>query len=442
MLPAQQDSDTAKSPFIATQVPGLTLFATLGTVVRWGIQVNDKAYFVADNKFYEVSSTGVVVSRGTIGSFAGPVRMDKNRFQAIIVDGVQGYVMDFLNDRFVQITEEAFTLYGSTNVSVCKGTAVFNRPGTDVFYTSEIDDALTINADKFATAEASPDKLVAHIWDHENLFLFGTEGTEVHDNTGGTDFVFTKNGNATIQTGCASPYCVAKADNTIYWVGTGKEGSGIVYRMNGFTPQRVSTEAVEQMLQNPAVDLTQASAFSIQDEGHALYFVNAPGLETTLVFDAKGKRWHEWAEFVDGSFRPFRATCHVFCYGKHLIGASDGKVYYLDHTKNKFGTDVMCRAVVSPHKFGENNEEMNINVLEFECDTGKGLSSGAAGKMMVRYSKDKGNRFSDWRYPNLGVVGDRRARPRIYRLGKSRDWVFEARCTDDVAFNIIGVHAR
>lgn len=440
MLPAIQESDTAKSPLIAQQVPGLTQFCDLGAVVRGGVQARDTAYFVAGSTLYEVSALGVAVSRGTIASDSGPVSMDKNRRQVIAVDGANGVAFDLDSYVFSPITAEGFS--GSTNVSVNKGTAVFNRPGTDIFYTSAIDDALIIDPLDFAAAESSPDRIVSHISDQEQLFLFGTEGFEVHDNTGGTDFRFTKVGGATRQVGCVSPHCVARLDNTIFWIGGGKEGNGIVYRMNGYSPLRVSNEAVEQAMQNPAVDLSSATAFSVQDEGHALYFVNATGLETTWVYDAKGGRWHEWADFVDGEFVPFRATCHVFCYGKHLIGGSDGKVYYLDHTKNKFGDDVMCRSIISPHRFGQNNEKTPINTLEFECEVGNGLSGGHAAQLMVRYSKDGGYRFSSWRYARLGVTGDRRARPRIHRLGSSRDWVIEARLTDDVPLNIVGVHAR
>jgi hypothetical protein len=441
MLPAIQDSDTAKSPMIASQIPGLSLFCDPGFgEIRGAVETGRAAYFTAGNRIITVDANGGFVSRGTILTSAGPVSMDKNRFQVIAVDGRNGYVVAISNGDFAQIASPAFTAFGSKLVAVSKGTAVFTRPGTDVFYTSEIDDALTINPTKFATAESSPDEIVGHMVDHEKLILFGTEGTEIQDNSGGADFVFTKNEGASIQQGAVSAYCMARLDNTVFWVGRSKEGHGVVYRMSGYNAQRVSNESTEQALQAPGVDLSTTRCFSIQHEGHQLFFVNADGMETTRVFDAKGGRWHEWAEFVNGEYRPFRATCHLFAYGKHLIGGSDGKIYYLDYTKNTFNGDVMCREIISPHRFGPNGEKIKVNGFELECDTGVGLPSGQAGQVMFKYSRNKGKSWSDWRYGGLGVVGDARARPKIHRLGEGRGWVVRARVTDDVPFNVVGVN--
>jgi hypothetical protein len=45
--------------------------------------------------------------------------------------------------------------------------------------------------------------------------------------------------------------------DSVFWIGQTRTGSGIVYRMVGHTPQRVSTRAMEQMLAK-STDLSQA----------------------------------------------------------------------------------------------------------------------------------------------------------------------------------------
>lgn len=50
----------------------------------------------------------------------------------------------------------------------------------------------------------------------------------------------------------------------------------------------------------------------------------------------------------------------------------------------------------------------------------------------VRYSKDGGENWSDWRRVDLGGTGDFMKRVVLRRLGRGRQWVFAYRITDNV----------
>lgn len=50
----------------------------------------------------------------------------------------------------------------------------------------------------------------------------------------------------------------------------------------------------------------------------------------------------------------------------------------------------------------------------------------------IRYSKDGGANWSDWRRVDLGKTGDFVKRIVIRRLGRGRQWVFAYRITDNV----------
>lgn len=50
----------------------------------------------------------------------------------------------------------------------------------------------------------------------------------------------------------------------------------------------------------------------------------------------------------------------------------------------------------------------------------------------VRYSKDGGANWSDWRTLPFGETGDFCKRIELRRLGRGRQWVFDIRVTDNV----------
>lgn len=56
----------------------------------------------------------------------------------------------------------------------------------------------------------------------------------------------------------------------------------------------------------------------------------------------------------------------------------------------------------------------------------------------IRYSKDGGRNWSDWRRLDLGNTGDFVHRVTMRRLGRGRQWVFQVRVTDPVKADILG----
>lgn len=431
LFPSLVESGTGKVPAILQSVPGYDQFSDLTDEIRGFCVAQGRMFAVAGNVLYEISGSGTATNRGTLNSSTGPVGIDKNRVEVIITDG-DGYIFNLAGNTFTQITSGAFL--GSDLVSVVNGVAVYKEPDTDRFYWSSVDDAGTINALDFFTAENSPDGIVGHIVDHGQLFLFGEEGTEVWDYVGGTD-EFSRNSGAQIQVGAIAKHSIRQLDNSIFWLGQDKHGSGSVWKMNGYTPARVSTQAVEQALSTGT--MSDAVAFTYQMEGHSFYCLNVPGLDTTWCFDASTSQWHERAEFSTDFTQSHKH--HVYAYGQHFVGGDDGKVYRLDTDLYQNSGAVLCRERISPHLAQPNLERMPVNAFQVECDTGEGTGGEL---LMVCYSKNGGKTWSDWIYPSLGATGRWNQRVRLLRLGFARDWVWRVRCTENVPFNIVGAHAE
>ena len=77
----------------------------------------------------------------------------------------------------------------------------------------------------------------------------GSSGLET---TPGTSFFpFRRAAGGVINIGTGSPQSVCRADSSVWWVGL----DGIVYRSNGYNPQRVSTHAVEAIIGGDTVGL-------------------------------------------------------------------------------------------------------------------------------------------------------------------------------------------
>jgi len=55
----------------------------------------------------------------------------------------------------------------------------------------------------------------------------------------------------------------------------------------------------------------------------------------------------------------------------------------------------------------------------------------------VRYSKDGGRNWSDWRSLDMGDVGNFTQSIEMRRLGRGRQWVFDMRITDPVRADIL-----
>lgn len=55
----------------------------------------------------------------------------------------------------------------------------------------------------------------------------------------------------------------------------------------------------------------------------------------------------------------------------------------------------------------------------------------------IRYSRDGGRNWSNWKQRSLGEAGDFMKRVRLYRLGRGRQWVFDVRVTDPVRADLI-----
>ncbi len=423
----------SKASVIMRAVPGLVQFASLGAEVRGCIEAAGRCFFVAGGSLYELSSAGVATSRGTLATSTGNVGMAWGTTQLVIVDGDNGYVLTLSTNVFAQIADPDFP--GSDRVDYLDGFFLLKAPGTQQFYTTSIDDASTIDALDYASAESTPDDIVAHIVLNQRLYLLGELTTEIWFNAGGVDFPLARATGETIDVGCIAKWSVCKADAGIMWIGRDLNGSGIVYNASGGPPQRISTVAVEEALQASS-DLSSAVAYVYQDHGQTFYAINAPGVASTWVYEVATNAWHERCDLdADGEFEQHRATHHVFAHGLHLVGDADGYVYRMDRTVNTFDGDARVCERTSPNDAIPLREEKTHREFVLDCTTGE--ASSGTPVVELSWSNDGGATFGNPVQRSAGALGNRYQRLIWRNLGRSRDRVWRVRFSEDAPFAIV-----
>lgn len=439
--------EAGKEPAFLNRCPGLLRKSSVGTGPIRGLwQTKGVMYAVSGDTFYKVETYGRTRLKGTpIGTVtgSGPVSMVDNGTQIFIACNPDGFIYNTDTEVFQQITDPDFA--GAVTVGYIDGYFVFNEPNTSRIWVTSLFDGLSVDPLDFASAEANPDNVLSLIVDHQEVWLFGSNSTEVWYDAGLPDFPLQRQQGATNEIGCAAPYSVAKLDNSVFWLGSDNRGRGIVYRANGYTGVRVSTHAVEWQIQQYG-DISDAIAYSYQQDGHSFYVLIFPSAQTTWVYDAATQAWHERAGWDNGQFTRHRSNCQVVYNNEIIVGDfENGNLYAFDLDDYSDNGDVQkwlrsWRAIPP----GQNNLKRSAHhTLQIDCETGVGTNTGQGSdpQIMLRWSDDGGHTWSNERWVSMGKVGEYFRRAIYRRLGmtlKLRDRVYEISGTDPVKIAIMG----
>ena len=364
-----------KEPAFLQRAPGLTTLATVGTGPIRGLWTyGNYGYAVSGDTLYRIDSSWNAVAKGFVAG-SGPVSMADNGTQLFIAANPQGYIYNVTTDVFQQITDPDFP--GAGTVGYIDGYFTFNEPNSQKIWVTQLLDGTSVDPLEFASAEGNPDNVVAVFVDHREVWVFGTNSTEVWYDAGLLDFPLTRIQGAFNELGCAAPYSIAKMDNQIYWLGKDARGQGIVYKAAGYIGQRVSTHAIEWQMQEYA-NISDATGYTYQQDGHSFYVLNFPSADTTWVYDVATGAWHERASFANGDFNRHRADNQMFFNSTTVVGDyENGKIYEFD--LNVYADDGVPQKWLRSWRAlptGANNLARTIqHYMQLDCETGVGLNA-------------------------------------------------------------------
>jgi len=360
------------------RAPGLEFLQSVGTgPIRglWAHQTNGSDFYVVSGQeVYKL--TGLTATPTLLGTISGtgPVSIADNGIQIFFACNPLSYIYNEVTNVFQQITDPDFP--GAVTVTYLDNYFVFNEPDSQRIWVTSLLDGTQVDPLDFASAEGSPDGVVGIISDHRELWVFGSDSVEVWYDAGLADFPLTRIQGAFNEIGCVAPFSIAKLDNGLFWLGTDARGQGIVYRANGYTGQRVSTHAIEWQIQQYG-NISDAIAYTYQQDGHAFYVLTFPTGNATWVYDVATQAWHERAGWENEQFARHRSNCQCNFGGNIIVGDyENGNIYkfnldvYADYnTEQKW---LRSWRALPP---GQNNLKRTAqHSLQLDAETGVGLN--------------------------------------------------------------------
>ena len=454
LYPEVSGSGNSKSVAMLIGTPGADVVGSLGGLpvetVRGLYRFDDNTLLalfgqtlvIFDANFTPNASAVAISSTNDFCSFAD------NGSIIMLVTGDYGYFIT-PSGLVTQISDPDFL--GGDRVDFLAGRFVWNKPGTGQFQYTEVL-GTDVDALNFQTAEASPDPIVSQIVGFGELWEFGVNSTEVFQPSGDADIPFAKVQGAAMEIGCLARDSVAKIDSSFLWLGRSDEGTGIVWRAVNYQPQRISTHALEFAIASYG-DVTDAVAFTYQQEGHSFYVLSFPSADKTWAYDVSTNLWHERAYMdpADGSLHRIQYSTQANFAGRTVVGMNEqNTLLALDlDTYTDYGGQAILRRRACQHLSADLKRQM-FKSLQIDMETGVGYNVSEAvdlatelgnPKARLDWSDDGGHTWSNQHEAPMGRVGKYRTRCIWRRLGQSRDRVFRVSITAPVKVCIIGARA-
>ena len=377
-------------------------------------------------------------------------------------------------------TDGAFT--GGVVVDVNDNYFIYNRPNSQQFAVSGLLSPIT-QALSFGSKFTSPDNLVSLIASNGQLYLLGEKSSEVWQDQGTFPLAYQLIPGSSTQQGIAAPFSVARVGNSFAYVSQNIRGLNQIVFMNGYTPQRISTHAVEQSLLDQYT--ADAIAYTYQLEGHEVYIVSFPTIDITWAYDFTTQLWHKWL-WVDSNnvYHRHRSNCAAVFQGVVIVGDwQNGNLYQLDQTNYTDNGSEIRRLRRAPHLVTDLQRQYfdelqiqfqpGVGQIGFSRDRNTYLGNtytiplntpltlqlnqeyvlGNAGQItasdtlrkpqaMLRWSNNGGSTWSTEHWQELGQQGYYKHRAIWRRLGMARDRVFEVVVTDPVKAVIVSANLK
>jgi hypothetical protein len=455
--------------------PGTSVFCATGaSSIRalWG--GNNALYAVADGNLIQINSSGSVIATGAIGTASGPAQIvggPSGVSAALLVwDGSSG--ASGPNTWWVAglgVTAPV-PVISSLGITYCNGYFIALRPGgadfagdpipintadQTQFNVSAILDGSTWNPLNYAIKTGAPDALQMIFGPAtpgggpEELWLLGKKTIEVWYAVPGTalnPFPFQQVQGAFINQGLWAKMSVAGLADGIYYLAGDDRGVGMVVRMNGYIPQRVSTHAIEYLIQSwiaAGSDVSTATGYGYQEQGHNFYVLTFPG-NGTIVYDATENLWHQRATITGsaGSLSYAQAKgqqFHAATFGLHLVAdLNSGNIYSQSLSTYQDDGSPLWRVRASPHL---DMEQLWTYYDQLQLDFGP-YPPASTATFYLEISDDGGQTFNPPITVVVGSGGTSPSRAVWRRLGRSRNRVFRVSTSNAVAQAWVDAYLR
>ena len=394
---------------------GINVFAETSGLDRGGVSWREQCYRVIGDKLCLVGSNGQI---SELGFIAGTEKCKfAYGFDRLAITGGQnlyyydGTSLIMVNDPDLLRVLDVLWFDG-----------YFVSTDGEFLVVTELTDPTIIDPFKYGSSEINPDPINGVLRTSNELLAHNRYTIEYFDNVGGVGFPFRRIDGASINRGTIGRDAACIVDDSVFFVGSGKnEGLAVWLAQNG-TSARVSLQDIDERINSvPQEKLPFIYVERRLFDGHDFVYIHLPDAET-LVFDINATQslgqpiWH----ILRDTSNKYPARSMILCYGKWICGhptlpllgalVRDHGEFYGETVRWEFNTPIIYNEAGSAV----------VHAMEMVCLTGRGGGS-AESYVATEYSHD-GFTYSDSQFVKAGRSGQRDKRIIWRRQGLLRGW--------------------
>ncbi len=442
----------AKNQIVLYPTPGQQAWLSVSDIGARGLlTVNGRTHGVIGTTTYEFLSTATATSRGTVLQDTNPAQLSYNGASGnslCLSSGAAVYSLNLTTNALAIVTGVP-----ALQVGTLDGYCLAFDPVTAKVRLSNLNDATTWDPTQYMQRSTAPDPWKAMITadrtGSREVWMIGEHTGDVYYDAGTFPFPLAPIPGAIFNWGTPAPWSLAAAGGEVIWLGQNADGAGVVVAARGYTPQPISTRAVETAIATyrRTSTIADAEALTYLDQGHLFYCLKFPTANATWVCDRTTGLWHERGTWnaAQNRFDAWHPRVHTDAFGMHIVGeAGTGQLSSLDVTfGNEADGSAIRRLRIAPSLFSEHKQAV-VRRLELMMEMGLGTATGQGSNPMVmlRVSRDGGKTWGNQRTASAGKIGQYLKRATWTRLGLSRDLVIEISVTDPIPWRFIDCYVN
>lgn len=413
--------------------PGTTSMVLTPTIANGAgqgvISFNSKLYAGIGSKLYEITAAGATVDKGSIA--AGHLSFSRTSQvpYLFIHNSTAGWTFNGSSGTLASITDLDFPPNQTPALPLAHGAVylddmVFVMTTGGRIYNSAIEDPTSWGALDYISKISEPDGGVAIVKHLNFIVAFGAWSGEFFYNAGhATGSPLDRSSSYKMDVGCASGTSLIEFAQTAAWVGQSRETGRGVYILEGVSPVKISTPAIERYLNASTLATVEALATTIA--GHTFYCLTLNDLNITLVCDINEKRWYQWSTDSAGTDLMWRYSGTT---------SLNGVSYLQNRTTGQLAT-------LSTSVYQDETANINYRIVSYRIDAKSHarkfwqhleiIGDKAAATLQIRHSDDDYTTWTTYRNVDLSLE-----RPILRQLGSARRRVYDFFSTSNVAIRL------
>jgi hypothetical protein len=361
---------TIKRPGLAQSTQPPAGSAAGRGIYGWG--ANSKLYSVFDNKIYSgTSDLGVTLAASTGRCWFAETAATSSEQILVISDGTDNYHIA-TNDAIVQIDENDDAQYPASNLGpvIFFDDYIVQAQSDGEIWNTEPDDFDNWTASNVISAGMYGDGLEAIVRLKDQIMAMGKHSIEFFFNNGTANSPFLRIDQNSLTLGLSSKNTLAWAGDTVMWVaeapGQGSGGRQVWVIESSRKGMRVSTPAIERILNAEGSSISSATAWMENVAGHLIYVLRLSSTARTFVYDLSCGMWTEWTA----------GASHATQFAGSSATSLNGVVYVQDVANGRIYT-------LNPTTYQDNGTTFTVTIQTDNYDFGTPLAKFQSGLWLL-----------------------------------------------------------